>query len=564
MSAAANKYLGSYWLEVSSPFTFQIDTAKPSRMHVYADLKPYICTFEACSDMLNVFPSRKLWAEHEAINHFSDSFYECHDCERNFQEEAHFRIHLAKSHYVSDLNHAQSLVIISAAKSSKVRAFTGQFCPLCKQTGWPTQRVYFTHLGKHLEQIALSALPPDPDSDSESEPSQDDAASYRDNSGNTNNLAIACADNDIIGVTTLEQEPSSLNLPDIESNTPLKFAQRNGPAHVNPPHNADSDYNVLPPPSSILFPPMNLPDRVPTPSSAAATGKRTPSATHPYTLSESFYNRYHKCERVDALNRGIWTSYGPGGTADNPTGPKVEMYLRCSHENCLRMDWRTVHGLQCHIVKNHEQPKGTIGSLEKALDRYGVPVSDIYEYERIDGPGSGGTMKNTKPKSGATPRTSEIMPSTVTLGNPRVQLPSETPTPPPAVSAPNNLLFPRISQRTPSRGFIQNDIVYSDDDEEGKVEVKEGEKDELKMQNLPASGIPLVTAVTEVPPVSEEKKENAGPSEDTEMAYPSMGKAYNQAQRELQGNNDSGESDNEDYIVVRRRPRSPPRRTRKG
>jgi hypothetical protein len=309
---------------------FQIDAAKPSRMHVYADLKPYICTFEACPDMLSVFPSKKLWADHETTNHFSDFFYECRDCERNFQEEAHFRIHLAKSHYVSDLNHAQSLAIISAAKSSKIRAFTGQFCPLCKQTGWQTQRVYFTHLGKHLEQIALSALPPDPDSDSESELSQADTASYRDNSGNTDKeervtikcicgseeddgdtircqicqifqhiacfypekvpvpenhrcydcsprqlnaeaprrpyqrpqldvfgrtpLAIAYADNDITGVTALKQEASSLNLPDIESNTPLKFAQRSGPAHVNPPHNVDSNYyNNLPPPSSSSF-----------------------------------------------------------------------------------------------------------------------------------------------------------------------------------------------------------------------------------------------------------------------------------------------------------------------
>ena len=123
--------------------------------------------------------------EHEAVNHFSDSFYECHDCEKNFQEEAHFRTHLTKSHYILDLNHAQYLVIISASKSSKVRAFTGQFCPLCKQTGWPTQCAYFTHLGKHLEQIALSALPPDPDSDSESEASQANTAADQENSRNT-------------------------------------------------------------------------------------------------------------------------------------------------------------------------------------------------------------------------------------------------------------------------------------------------------------------------------------------------------------------------------------------
>lgn len=481
--------------------------------------------------------------------------------------------------------------------------------------------------------------------------------------------------------------PQQSQMP-VQNTATTQLTQRSGPAHANPPHNADSNYNILPPPppSSSFAPinpptsgfapinppvlsssntpmqvnvkpmpgslkasqptlhgldnafhhsPTNPPGRVPTPSSTAATGKRTPSTTHPYTQSEAFNNRHHKCERVDALNRGIWTSYGPGGTVDHPTGPKVEMYLRCSHENCMRIDWRTVHGLQCHIVKNHEQPKGTIGSLEKALDKYGVPVSQIEEYERMHGPGSGGTMadpKNTKPKSRVTPRTSDIMPVVVTLGNAQVQLPSESPTPPPAASAPNSLLFPRISQRTLSGGFIQTDIVYSDDEEEEKAEVKEGEKGEgVKLQDPPASISedkssiqeentkateiePLVPPVTEVSPPLEEKTEEAGPPEDTEMASPPMANkepplagmvdgpaaaetnqdsstalpaayeeatgstspiqneekdkepptVYNQAQRELQGNNDSGDSDNEDSIVVKDRHRSPPKRTRAG
>jgi hypothetical protein len=131
-------------------------------------------------------------------------------------------------------------------------------------------------------------------------------------------------------------------------------------------------------------------------STPVGTGKRTPSTTHPYQMSEAFANRHHHCERVDDQNRGIWTSHGPGGTQEHPTGPPVEMYLRCNHDNCRRIDWRTVHGLQCHIVKSHEQPKGTIGSLEKALDRYGVPVREIEEYEKEHGVGSGGTVADPK------------------------------------------------------------------------------------------------------------------------------------------------------------------------
>lgn len=130
--------------------------------------------------------------------------------------------------------------------------------------------------------------------------------------------------------------------------------------------------------------------------SGSGANKRTPSTTHPYQMSEAFANRHHHCERTDSINRGIWTWYGHGGTQDRPTAPPTEMYLKCNHDNCGRIDWRTVHGLQCHIVKNHEQPKGTIGSLEKALAAYGVPVRDIEEIEKRDGLGSGGTMADPK------------------------------------------------------------------------------------------------------------------------------------------------------------------------
>src|SRR5438105_4394480 len=104
------------------------------------------------------------------------------------------------------------------------------------------------------------------------------------------------------------------------------------------------------------------------------------------TKSKAFNNRHHKCERVDAMKRGIWTSHGPGGTVDNPTEPKVEMYLQCSYKTCLWIDWRTVHGLLCHLTRVHGQPKGGIVSRERALDRYGVPVSEIQEYEQLHGP----------------------------------------------------------------------------------------------------------------------------------------------------------------------------------
>lgn len=60
-----------------------------------------------------------------------------------------------------------------AAAQSVPRSFTDQECPLCAQTDWKSPREYFTHLGKHLEQISLAALPQEED-ESEDDSDQDD------------------------------------------------------------------------------------------------------------------------------------------------------------------------------------------------------------------------------------------------------------------------------------------------------------------------------------------------------------------------------------------------------
>jgi hypothetical protein len=138
------------------------------RMHVFADLKPYICTFDGCSSMLDTFPSRKLWAEHEFTYHRSDVVFKCHECPREYNNEASFSEHL-EEHYIAGLSHTQCLALISAARSTKPRPLAGQHCPLCLEGGWQTRRKFVTHLGRHMEDIALSALPHEEQSDSEAE-----------------------------------------------------------------------------------------------------------------------------------------------------------------------------------------------------------------------------------------------------------------------------------------------------------------------------------------------------------------------------------------------------------
>lgn len=236
--------------------------------------------------------------------------------------------------------------------------------------------------------------------------------------------------------------------------------------------------------SGVQNSPTLPPGSSPNSGTPTLTGKRKASTTHPYSQSEAFANRHHHCERVDELDRGIWTYFGPGGTKEAPTvAGKKEMYLRCDHDGCMRLDWKTVHGLQCHIVKSHGVTKGTIGSLELALERYGVEVQEVEEHEKKHGLGSAGTIaeKGTRPK--ARPRTSNEM-TRSDLSGPS-STPSHAPVAAPAIKAgpsarpkPSGptVLFPNLTSRGASGGYIQDDIVYSEDESDGdqsSVEVKQ-------------------------------------------------------------------------------------------
>src|ERR1700730_15401270 len=55
-------------------------SANLSRIHVFADLKPYICTFSSCPDELCTFPTRQLWADHEFRKHRIEKYWRCYLC----------------------------------------------------------------------------------------------------------------------------------------------------------------------------------------------------------------------------------------------------------------------------------------------------------------------------------------------------------------------------------------------------------------------------------------------------------------------------------------------------
>ena len=141
-------------------------TTNRSRMHVFADLKPYICTYENCPSALVTFPDRKSWAQHEFSCHRSDAIFKCHDCDRELTNEAAFFAHVEEYH-IAKPSHTQLLALAAAAREIRHHPPHEQLCPLCLQNGWQDERKFITHVARHMEDIALGAVPRNDDTDIE-------------------------------------------------------------------------------------------------------------------------------------------------------------------------------------------------------------------------------------------------------------------------------------------------------------------------------------------------------------------------------------------------------------
>ena len=148
------------------------------RRHVFADLKPYICTFADCKLGLASFGTRKAWADHEFSIHRVSKIWLCHDCGSDFTNKEKFREH-AKRRHTSGFTRAQLELLINNAEK-KVEAVIDYKCPFCAENAGTKARPFSMHVARHMEEIALAVLPRD------GEFEDDQASLASDPSGTTN------------------------------------------------------------------------------------------------------------------------------------------------------------------------------------------------------------------------------------------------------------------------------------------------------------------------------------------------------------------------------------------
>ncbi len=135
-------------------------------MHIFSDLQPYICTFTECGDEMAQFPSRAAWAEHEFSNHRTTQSWTCPECAKDFLEVSTWEKHLQEIHRLffscSNLQVAKDMAL-----KTEARQIEDDECPLCRIVVGKPRRGFVKHVGRHMEEIALMALPRDVEEDTE-------------------------------------------------------------------------------------------------------------------------------------------------------------------------------------------------------------------------------------------------------------------------------------------------------------------------------------------------------------------------------------------------------------
>ena len=125
---------------------------------MFSDLKPYMCTAESCSDELRHFPSQNLWEIHEFSEHRSIKSWHCPFCNQYYKNPKDLEKHLPWMH--KDRVHSRQIPkLISNAEKQTPLPTEVQVCPLCKVVPGKSQHDFITHVGKHMETIALIVFP---------------------------------------------------------------------------------------------------------------------------------------------------------------------------------------------------------------------------------------------------------------------------------------------------------------------------------------------------------------------------------------------------------------------
>lgn len=113
---------------------------------------------------------------HEFTFHRTKANWQCNLCADTYQAEEQFLAHISNSHKLHFMS-LQISEVIAASKRLEMRDGSNEVCPFCLVAPAQTQKAFARHVGRHLREISLAALPTtdtSSDGDSDDDNSDDD------------------------------------------------------------------------------------------------------------------------------------------------------------------------------------------------------------------------------------------------------------------------------------------------------------------------------------------------------------------------------------------------------
>ncbi|KAL2061158.1 hypothetical protein VTL71DRAFT_7431, partial [Oculimacula yallundae] len=147
------------------------------KKHVFRDLRPYVCTFKECN--LRMFRSRNEWFAHELQAHRRE--WTCATCSKLFSSKSSFKTHVLSHDPTLAGSELDALILQSEEPMDRFPASACSFCNEWEEqimdpkqnekraflnegkdvAPYGTKTQFRRHLGRHMEQLALFALPRD-------------------------------------------------------------------------------------------------------------------------------------------------------------------------------------------------------------------------------------------------------------------------------------------------------------------------------------------------------------------------------------------------------------------
>jgi len=139
-------------------YCFTIVSVKTShswKKHLLRDLQPYVCTFAGCATSDKMFDSRHEFFDHELLAHRKEWYCNA-NCQEPFKLQTDFENHMRHSHPESFSEHQLPALVDMCQRMPDENAEVQ--CSLCTENIVSINQLG-RHVARHLEELALFALP---------------------------------------------------------------------------------------------------------------------------------------------------------------------------------------------------------------------------------------------------------------------------------------------------------------------------------------------------------------------------------------------------------------------